>query len=137
METVEREILVGGSADETWQAVLESDWLGEEVRVDPRPGGEVRARERTGFVEEADPPRRLAFWWQTGDEDATRVEIELQEREEGTLVRVIESRPLQLLDAYGPELELALGVRQPGTPEMLMTGIRAHSAEPSACGLAR
>jgi uncharacterized protein YndB with AHSA1/START domain len=119
METVEREIVVGGDADETWRAVLESDWLGDDVRVDPRPGGEVQARERSGFVEEADAPRRLAFWWRAGDEDATRVEIELEEREEGTLVRVVESRPLQLLDAYGPELELALGVRQPGTPEML------------------
>ena len=116
METVEREIVVGGTPEETWRAVLESDWLGEDVHVDPRPGGEVEARERTGFVEEADAPRRLAFWWRTGDEDATRVEIELEEREQGTLVRVTESRPLQLLDAYGPELEMVLGVQQPGAP---------------------
>ena len=116
MERVEREIVVGGTAEETWRAMLESDWLGEDVRVDPRPGGEVEASEHTGFVEEADPPRRLAFWWRTGNEDATRVEIQLEECERGTLVRVTESRPLQLLDAYGPELELVLGVQQPGAP---------------------
>jgi uncharacterized protein YndB with AHSA1/START domain len=119
METVEREVVVAGTAEDAWRAVVESDWLGEDARVDPTPGGEVEARDRSGFVEEADPPRRLSFWWRTGDEDATRVEIELEECDEGTLVRVVESRPLQLLDAYGPELELALGVRRPAAPEAL------------------
>ena len=109
MEAVEREIVLGGTAEEAWRAVVESDWLGEDARVDPRPGGEVEGGGRSGFVEEAEPPRRLAFWWRIGDEDATRVEIELEEREDGTLVRVTESRPLALLDLYGPEV--VLGVR--------------------------
>jgi len=117
METVEREIVVGGTPDEAWRAVVDSDWLGEDASVDPRPGGEVETSERQGFVEEADAPRRLTFWWSADDEDATRVEIELEEREEGTLVRVVESRPMAMLDAYGPEV--VLGVRRQGAPEML------------------
>jgi uncharacterized protein YndB with AHSA1/START domain len=117
METVEREVVVGGTPEEAWRAVVESDWLGEDARVDPRPGGEVETRERRGFVEEAEAPRRLSFWWSAEGEDATRVEIELEEREDGTLVRVVESRPLAMLDAYGPEL--VLGVRRESGPQML------------------
>jgi hypothetical protein len=134
MQAVEREIVVGGSVADAWRAVIESDWLGEEAHVEPVPGGEVAARGRSGFVEEADPPRRLCFWWRSGDADATRVEIELEELDEGTRVRVIESRPLQLLDAYGADLGALFGVQRPAAPEGM--AVRAHSAEPSACGLA-
>ena len=117
METVEREVVVDGTPQEAWRAVVESDWLGDDARVDPRPGGEVETSERRGFVEEADAPRRLSFWWSAEDEDATHVEIELEEREDGTLVRVVESRPLAMLDAYGPEL--VFGVRRENGPQML------------------
>jgi hypothetical protein len=44
------------------------------------------------------------------------VEIELEETEDGTRVRVVESRPLAVLDAYGSDLGAALGARG---PEML------------------
>jgi uncharacterized protein YndB with AHSA1/START domain len=117
METVEREVVVSGTPEEAWHAVVDSDWLGEDAKVDPRPGGEVETSERSGFVEEAEAPHRLAFWWSVEDEDATRVEIELEEQDDGTLVRVVESRPLALLDAYGPEL--VLGVRRESGPQML------------------
>ena len=117
METVEREVIVGGTPEEAWRAVVESDWLGEDASVDPQPGGEIETRERQGFVEEADAPRRLAFWWRAGDEDATRVEIELEEREAGTLVRVVESRPLAMLDAYGAEV--VFGARRQSGPQMV------------------
>ena len=121
METVEREVVVSGTPEEAWRAVVDSDWLGEDARVDPRPGGEVETSERRGFVEEAEAPQRLSFWWSADGEDATRVEIELEEREEGTLVRVVESRPLAMLDAYGPEL--VLGVRRERGPQMLAATI--------------
>ena len=117
METVEREVIVGGTPEEAWRAVVESDWLGEDASVDPRPGGEVETRERQGFVEEADAPRRLSFWWSAEDEDATRVEIELEQREDGTLVRVVESRPLAMLDVYGAEV--VFGVRRQSGPQMV------------------
>jgi uncharacterized protein YndB with AHSA1/START domain len=132
MNEVEREIVVPGTPEEAWRAVVESDWLGEEVRIEARPGGEVAAREpggeegcaghasgeeggvqRRGFVEEADPPHRLVFWWNAEDEDATRVEIDLEQVADGTRVRVVESRPLAVLDAYGSDLGAAIGVRGP------------------------
>jgi uncharacterized protein YndB with AHSA1/START domain len=126
VEAVEREIVVAGSPEEAWRAVVELDWLGEEAQVEPVPGGQVSARDRTGFVEEVDPPRRLAFWWGAPDEDATRVEIELEGTDEGTRVRVVESRPLQLLDAYGADLGAVFGAAgpRPGMPEALAIGTR-------------
>jgi uncharacterized protein YndB with AHSA1/START domain len=110
MHEVERETVVPGTPEEAWRAVAESDWLGEDVRIEARPGGEVRPG---GFVEEADPPRRLVFWWSAEGEDATRVEIELDQVADGTRVRVVESRPLAVLNAYGADLGAAIGMRGP------------------------
>jgi uncharacterized protein YndB with AHSA1/START domain len=138
MHEVEREVLVPGTPEETWRAVVESDWLGEDVRIDPRPDGEVSVRDpageessdhpageespsdpagqdrvRHGFVEEADPPHRLVFWWSEPGYEGSRVEITLEREEEGTRVRVVESRPLAILDAYGTDLGAAIGIRGP------------------------
>ena len=44
------------------------------------------------------------FWWSGPGEEATRVEIDLEEIDEGTRVRVTESRPLALLDLRGRDL---------------------------------
>lgn len=117
MHEVERETVVAGTPEEAWRAVVETDWLGEDVRIDPRPDGEVSARdegrERRGFVEEADPPSRLVFWWSEPGDEGSRVEITLEEAGEGTRVRVVESRPLAVLDAYGSDLGAAIGIRGP------------------------
>jgi uncharacterized protein YndB with AHSA1/START domain len=112
IQSVEREVLVPGDPDEAWQAVADperlGDWLGGEVELEPEPGGEFQIRfddggERTGFVEQLDEDaHRFAFWWrQPGDELATRVEISLDETDEGTLVRVLETSPLATLDLTG------------------------------------
>jgi uncharacterized protein YndB with AHSA1/START domain len=135
MHEVEREVLVPGRPDEAWRAVVESDWLGEDVRIDPRPDGEVSGRDpagekspsdpagqerssgegcvRHGFVEEADPPHRLVFWWSEPGDEGSRVEITLEQVEEGTRVHVVESRPLAILDAYGTDLGSAIGIQGP------------------------
>jgi uncharacterized protein YndB with AHSA1/START domain len=113
MHEVERETVVPGTPEEAWRAVVESDWLGEDARLDPGAGGVVSTRERKGFVEQADPPHRLAFWWSAPGEDATRVEIELDEVADGTRVRIVESRPLAVLDVCGSDLGAAIGVRGP------------------------
>ena len=117
MHEVEREMMVPGTPEEAWLAVIESDWLGEDVRIDPRPDGEVSVRDedgaRGGFVEEAEPPHRLVFWWSEPGAESRRVEITLEPMEEGTRVRVIESRPLAVLDAYGADLGSAIGMRGP------------------------
>jgi uncharacterized protein YndB with AHSA1/START domain len=113
IQSVERELLVPGELDETWEAVADperlGDWLGGDVDMDPVPGGEFRIRfnddggERAGFVEELDPEtHRFAFWWrQPDDELSTRVEISLEETGDGTLVRVVETSPMATLDVVG------------------------------------
>ena len=116
---VERELVVPEPREEVWHSLTEPEWLGENAAIDPRPAGEVRAGERAGFVEEADAPRRLVFWWSEPGDEASRVELELHDVEEGTLIRVTESRPLALLDASGRDLATELGVPRPGMPEML------------------
>jgi uncharacterized protein YndB with AHSA1/START domain len=112
-----REITLPATAEEVWRSLSEPTWLGEDASIDLRPNGEVRAGERTGFVEEADEPRRLVFWWSEPGADATRVELELAEEDEETRVRVVESHPLALLDLYGAQIVDALP--GPQQPEML------------------
>ena len=90
-----------------WSSLAEPEWLGEDATIDLREAGEVRAGERTGFVEEVEAPRRLAFWWSAPGEEATRVEIELDESDAGTHIRVTESRPLAILD--GRDLAIEFG----------------------------
>ena len=114
IHSVERELLLpDAEPDEAWQWLIEpehlGDWLGGDVELDPVPGGEFRiefdhgGEERTGFVEELDEEeRRFAFWWRRPeDELSTRVEISLEETDEGTLVRVIETIPMATLDLIG------------------------------------
>ena len=105
--TVERELRVEEGAEEVWRSLAEPAWLGDDAAIDLREAGDVRAGERTGFVEEADAPRRLVFWWSAPDEEATRVEIDLDETDAGTHIRVTESRPLAILD--GRDLAIDLG----------------------------
>lgn len=108
--TVERELTVPEEAEEVWRSLAEPEWLGEDATIELREAGDVRAGERDGFVEEADAPRRLVFWWSAPGEEATRVEIDLEELDDGTRVRVTESRPLAILDGRDLALELGGGV---------------------------
>jgi uncharacterized protein YndB with AHSA1/START domain len=119
---VERELVVPEPAEEVWRSLAEPEWLGADAGIDLRPAGDMHAGDRTGFVEEADPPHRLVFWWSARDEEASRVELELDEVEGGTRIRVTESRPLAVLDATGRDLALELGLPRPGTPELSAVG---------------
>jgi uncharacterized protein YndB with AHSA1/START domain len=113
IHSVERELLVPGEPERAWEAVADperlGDWLGGDVEMDPVPGGEFRIRfdggggERTGFVEELDADaHRFVFWWRRLEDDlSTRVEISLEEAEDGTLVRVVETSPMATLDLVG------------------------------------
>src|SRR5215212_1817796 len=105
--TVERELTVPEEAEEVWRSLAEPEWLGHDAAIELREAGEVHAGERDGFVEEADPPRRLVFWWSAPGEDASRVEIDLEQLDDGTRVRVTESRPLAILD--GRDLAIEFG----------------------------
>ena len=124
---VERELVVPESPEEVWRSLAEPEWLGEDASIELCPSGEVRAGERTGFVEEAEAPRRLVFWWSAPEEESTRVELELDAVEQGTRVHVTESRPLALLDIRGRDLAADLGVSPPrlsppGMPEVSAAG---------------
>jgi uncharacterized protein YndB with AHSA1/START domain len=99
-----REITLPATAEEVWRSLEEPAWLGEDASIELQPDGEVRAGDRTGFVEEVEEERRLVFWWAAPDEDSTRVELSLEEDGDVTHVRVVESRPLAMLDLFGAEI---------------------------------
>jgi uncharacterized protein YndB with AHSA1/START domain len=113
-----REITLPATAEEVWRSLEEPAWLGEDASIELHPDGEVRAGERIGFVEEVEEARRLVFWWAAPNEDSTRVELELEEEEDVTHVRVVESRPLAQLDLYGAEIVFA--APPPRQPEMMV-----------------
>ena len=106
-ELVERELTVPVPAEEVWRSLAEPEWLGEDATIELREAGEVRAGDRSGFVEEADAPRRLVFWWSAPGDEATRLELDLDETDAGTHIRVTESRPLAILD--GRDLAIEFG----------------------------
>ena len=122
--TVERELTVPEEAEEVWRSLAEPGWLGDDATIDLREAGEVRVGERDGFVEEADAPRRLVFWWSAPGEEATRVEIDLDQTEDGTCVRVTESRPLEILDGRDLAIELG-GESSGGAGPMALAGMLA------------
>jgi uncharacterized protein YndB with AHSA1/START domain len=119
-ELVERQLTVPDGMEDVWESLAEPEWLGADASIDLREAGEVRAGERTGFVEEVEAPRRVAFWWSAPGEEATRVELELGETELGTQIRVTESRPLAILD--GRDLAIEFGGMSGGTGPMALAG---------------
>ena len=120
-DQVQREIIITAPARDVWETIIQPDglegWLADEVQIDLTPGGDATFREgnmiREGWVEEVSAPpgaearpgevaARLAFWWCVDDEPASRVELALISVDESrTRLRVIEARPLELLDLVG------------------------------------
>jgi uncharacterized protein YndB with AHSA1/START domain len=103
---VRRELELPADRHEAWEAVADperlGEWLGGDAEIDLTPGGDLTIGDRIGFVEEVEPGERLAFWWRLPDDNiSTRVEIELDDGEDGTVVRVIETSPLATLDLVG------------------------------------
>jgi uncharacterized protein YndB with AHSA1/START domain len=119
-ELVERELTVPEGVEDVWRSLAQPEWLGEDASIDLREAGDVRAGERTGFVEEVEAPHRLAFWWSAPGEEATRVELELEEAEAGTRIRVTESRPLAILD--GRDLAIEFGGSSGGAGPVAAAG---------------
>jgi hypothetical protein len=111
-DRVEREQLLPAPVDVVWELVTASGWLADEVELELVPGGEARFRSadgvRRGWIEEAVAPESaddvgsLVFWWARDGEVATRVELTLEQVcGEATRLRVVESRPLEVLDVVG------------------------------------
>lgn len=113
-EEVAREIVLDAAPDEVWRALTDPDrlagWLGDDAELELEPGGELRIvdpvdGERAGWVEEAQPGRRLALWWHAeGDEEATRVQFDIEQREQGTALTVVETRPLGDIEVQAAKL---------------------------------
>jgi uncharacterized protein YndB with AHSA1/START domain len=104
-DRIERELLVDASPEEVWEAVTRDGWLADEVELDLQPGGDAQFRSadgmKSGWIEEISAPARLTFWWAVDGEPATRVELTLVPESEMTRLRVVETRPLELLDLVG------------------------------------
>jgi uncharacterized protein YndB with AHSA1/START domain len=112
IEPIRRTIRLPAPPDEVWRALTDAGelrhWFGAEVELEPRPGGDVRARwadggRSVGSVERADVARRLVFRWRRIDGTgfgarvgaATRVEFVLESTSDGTAVSVSEG-PVEL-----------------------------------------
>ena len=80
-QVVERELLVPETPEEVWSSLAEPAWLGEDASIELEPAGEVQAGERSGFVEEAEEPSRLVFWWSAPDEEAPLEILTLRARD--------------------------------------------------------
>lgn len=113
---VQREIVLPAPREEVWEALTEAEhlegWFATEVELDLREGGEGRFRwsdgeTREAVVEDVEPLRRLAFTWSEPGRDASRVELTLDDDEDGTRVTVVESLPAPEATAeWAPALEL-------------------------------
>jgi uncharacterized protein YndB with AHSA1/START domain len=118
-DRIERQLELRASPARVWASLTDPEllaqWLADEVSLEPWPGGEARFRSgdlvRTGWVEEISPPDvdasdshagRLIFWWAQDGEPASRVELALSPTDDDTtLLRIVETRPLEVLDLVG------------------------------------
>jgi uncharacterized protein YndB with AHSA1/START domain len=105
-DRIERELVVDAPVQDVWDLVTSPGWLGDEVELQLVAGGDARFRcggeLKLGWVEQAVPPSRLAFWWALDGDVATRVELTLTPSGGGgTRLRVVEERPLDVLDLVG------------------------------------
>ncbi|HEY2258549.1 MAG TPA: SRPBCC domain-containing protein [Solirubrobacteraceae bacterium] len=131
-DRIERQLELAASAARVWESLtnpaLLAEWLADEVTLELRPGGDASFRSgdelRSGWVEEVVAPvsgsddadggqsGRLTFWWAEDGEPASRVELVLSEIDPATtLLRIVETRPLEILDLVGVPLPGQGGAR--------------------------
>jgi len=102
--TVRREVILDATADELWDLLTDpaelGGWLGDEVRLDPTPGGAASVLTddgtvRHGRVVEAEAGRRLGFtWWPEDDERmASTVRFTIDQEGGRTRLTVVETLP--------------------------------------------
>jgi uncharacterized protein YndB with AHSA1/START domain len=97
---VTREIVLPAAPDEVWEALTDperlSEWFANDVEFDARPGGRGVFRwddgeTRHATVDDVVPGERLGFAWADGDGAESHVTIALEEAEQGTRLRVVET----------------------------------------------
>ena len=114
-ERIERELWLPATPEDVWDAITSDGWLADRVSLDLRIGGDAEFESgegvRTGWVEDVSAPERLAFWWALGEEPASRVELRIDAADGHTRLRVVETRPLEVLDLVGVRLPGAGGAR--------------------------
>jgi uncharacterized protein YndB with AHSA1/START domain len=100
MASIERTLLLDLAPEEVWPAISDEsllrEWLAPEVELELRPGGPLVCRtedgeERPGAVELVEEGERIAFRWRREGADETRVELRLEEVEDGTRLTVTET----------------------------------------------
>jgi uncharacterized protein YndB with AHSA1/START domain len=96
---VEREAVLDAPASEVWEALTDerllSEWLADDVDLDPEPGGHATFRfadgeARQGTVIRVEDERALAFTWARPGEPQTEVELVLEPLVSGTRLVVTE-----------------------------------------------
>lgn len=110
-DRIERELWLPASPEAVWDAVTADGWLADQVVLDLVPGGDAHfesdGRIKTGWVEYAAAPTQLSFWWAEDDEPASRVELRIEARGAESRLRIVETRPLDMLDLVGTPLPSA------------------------------
>ena len=118
---VRRQMVLPAQPLDVWEAVttpsLVGAWLGDVIELVPKPGGRVTVRAADGsmlrgLVEVAEPGRRLVLRWRRLDRarfgspggtaagTATRVVLDIEPIDEGTLLTVTEER-VELVTSVG------------------------------------
>jgi uncharacterized protein YndB with AHSA1/START domain len=102
MESVTREVFLDADPSEVWDAVTSpeqlEEWFGGQAQGEIAPGELVRfttpdGAERRAVIERMDEPRELIFrWLPTADEPPSRVDITIDETDDGSILRVVERR---------------------------------------------
>ncbi len=119
-DRIERELELPASPARVWRSLTDpgqaAQWLADEVTLELWPGGDASFRIgdelHRGWVEEACPESRLIFWWARDGEPASRVELVLHPIRDGaTRLRIVETRPLEVLDLVGVPLPGQGGAR--------------------------
>jgi len=113
VSAVRREIVLPVERERAWALLTEprelSEWLADEVDLEPEEGAPLRVtwatgETREGVIEEVEAERLLRFRWDDGATGIpSRVEWTLDDHPDGTRVVVVE-RPLVPLEVAGVPL---------------------------------
>jgi uncharacterized protein YndB with AHSA1/START domain len=122
-DSIEREVLIDAPIETVWSIVTESrhigSWFSDAAEVDLRPGGDLVLTwdafgSTVATVERVEPPTTFAFSWVSPEPDrdpeergSTLVEFLLASRDDGTLLRVVESGFAALAGSDEENAELA------------------------------